>query len=379
MKIKYVNKDPNWVERVEKIGFGYHTENNEPYWIENYYYSITNAEAEDIYNATTELWDMCLSAVQYVIDADLFDQFEIPPFMKHHILRSWENDEISIYGRFDLAYDPNKKTCKLLEFNADTPTSLFECGVVQWFWKEHYFKNNADQFNSIHEKLIETWKQAKKYLKGNILHFTCVRESLEDLTNVEYLRDTAIQAGINTKLIYIDEIGWNGQNFTDLEENPITDIFKLYPWEWIINEEFRMHVIMDVHETQWIEPSWKMILSNKAILPILWDLYPNHPYLLESYFDTPKSMTNYVSKPLLSREGANISMFVNNRMIFETKGEYGEEGFIYQELANLHKESSGYAIVGSWIISGESCGITFRESDYPITTNKSRFIPHIIE
>lgn len=379
MKIKYVNKDPNWVERVEKIGFGYHTEGNDTYWIDHYYYSISEKQAEDIYKVTSELWDLCLTAVQYVIDADLFEQFGIPPFMKHHIIKSWENDDISIYGRFDLAFDAIKNTYKLLEFNADTPTSLFECGVVQWHWKEHYFGKKADQFNSIHEQLIQKWKEVKPYLKGSTLHFTCVRESLEDLTNVEYLRDTAIQAGIKTQLLYIDEIGWNGQNFTDLDENPITDIFKLYPWEWIVNEDFGIHVIMDVKETQWIEPSWKMILSNKAILPILWDLNPNHPNLLETYFEGPKNMSNYVSKPLLSREGANINMYVNNRLIFETPGDYGEEGFIYQELATLHKESSGYSIIGSWIIGGESCGITFRESDYPITTNKSRFIPHIIE
>ena len=122
-----------------------------------------------------------------------------------------------------------------------------------------------------------------------------------------------------------------------------------------------------------------MILSNKAILAILWELFPNHPLLLESHFNTPKQLTQYVKKPLLSREGANISMYVNNRMIFDTPGEYGQEGFIYQELAQLHRESSGYSIIGSWIIGQEPCGITFRESDYPITTDKSRFIPHIIE
>jgi len=199
------------------------------------------------------------------------------------------------------------------------------------------------------------------------------------LTNVEYLRDTAIQAGYQTQLIYIDEIGWTGQNFSDLEDQPIQSIFKLYPWEWMVHEEFGVHIINDVLETQWIEPSWKMLLSNKALLPLLWQLFPNHPLLLESYFDQPNNMQRYVKKPLLSREGANISMHVNGEMIYETSGEYGEEGFIYQELATLHKEDTGFSIIGSWIIGQEPCGITFRESDYPITTDKSRFIPHIIE
>lgn len=379
MKIKYLNKDVNWKNRVEELGYGYHTDNENPYWIDNYYYSINEDLADKIYQATAQLWDMCLTAVEHVITQKKYDLFHIPKYIQHHIENSWENDVPSIYGRFDFAYDVTKNSLKMLEFNADTPTSLFECGVVQWYWKEHFFKNSKDQFNSVHEQLIHTWKEIKPYLNGDVLHFSCIKESLEDLTNTEYLRDTAIQAGIKTQLVYIDDIGWNGQHFVDLDDQPIQSIFKLYPWEWIVNEDFGINVINDTLNTQWIEPSWKMILSNKAILPILWELFPNHPLLLESHFNTPKQLTQYVKKPLLSREGANISMYVNNRMIFDTPGEYGQEGFIYQELAQLHRESSGYSIIGSWIIGQEPCGITFRESDYPITTDKSRFIPHIIE
>ncbi|MEG0931511.1 glutathionylspermidine synthase family protein, partial [Algoriella sp.] len=268
---------------------------------------------------------------------------------------------------------------KLLEFNADTPTSLFECGVVQWLWMENYFGETKDQFNSVHDKLIETWKMLKPYLKGQTLHFSCVRESLEDLTNIEYIRDCAIQAGINTKLIYVDEIGWNNVNFVDLEEEPITDIFKLYPWEWMMNELFAYNIKNDEINANWIEPAWKMILANKAILAILWELYPNHPLLLETYLDSPKEMKNYVKKPLLSREGANVEVVKNGEISEKTSGEYGEEGFVYQALADLHHEKSGYSIIGSWIIGQEACGITFRESDQFITTDKSRFVPHIIE
>lgn len=379
MKIKYLQKDPKWVQRLESIGYGYHTDQDIPYWIDHYYYSISEQTAEQLYHATQDAWQMCLQAVQHVIDHKKYHLFHLPQYVWHYIEKTWEADAPSIYGRFDFAYDAVKNQIKLLEFNADTPTSLFECGVVQWYWKEHFFPKNTDQFNSVHEQLILTWKDLKPYLKGDKVHFTCVRESLEDLTNVEYLRDTAIQAGLATNLLYIDEIGWNGNHFTDTNEEPITSIFKLYPWEWMIHEEFGHHLINDTLEAQWIEPSWKMLLSNKAILPLLWELFPNHPLLLECYFDHPKQMTHYVKKPLLSREGANVSFHVNGRTVFETPGDYGAEGFIYQQLATLHKEHSGFSIIGSWIIGQEPCGLTFRESDYPITTDQSRFIPHIIE
>ena len=379
MKIKNLTKDPNWIQRVEALGYGYHTDNNNPYWIDHYYFSINNQLADKIYDATAELWQMCLTAVEYVIENKKYDLFHIPKYIQHHIEKNWENDAPSIYGRFDFAYDKETDQLKMLEFNADTPTSLFECGAVQWFWKEHFFGANKDQFNSVHEQLITTWADIKPHLKSDILYFCCVKESLEDLTTIEYLRDTAIQAGIQTKLIYIDDLGWNGRCFVDTEDLEITSIFKLYPWEWMVNEEFGINIINDINESQWIEPSWKMILSNKAILPILWQLYPNHPLLLESHFYSPNGMTNYVKKPLLSREGANISLIANSNEIYSTDGDYGQEGFIYQKLAHLHKEETGFSIIGSWIIGQEPCGITFRESDYPITTDKSRFIPHIIE
>nr|WP_297309183.1 glutathionylspermidine synthase family protein [uncultured Flavobacterium sp.] len=379
MKIKHLVKDTNWKNRLENIGYGYHSDNDIPYWIEDYYFSISENFSEQIYQATQELWQMCLTAVEHVIENKKYHLFHIPNYIHHHIERSWNNETPSVYGRFDFAYDEIRKQLKLLEFNADTPTSLFECGVVQWYWKQHYFGDSKDQFNSVHEQLIHTWKEIKPYLKGEKLHFTCVRESLEDLTNVEYLRDCAIQAGIQTQLLYIDEIGWNGSNFVDINDQPITDIFKLYPWEWMTNEEYGHHIVNDILEAQWIEPSWKMILSNKAILPILWELFPNHPLLLETYFNDPRNLMNYVKKPLLSREGSNISIVNNNRTIEQTFGDYGEEGFIYQEFASLIKNNSGYTIIGSWIIGEEPCGISFRESDTLITNDRSRFIPHIIE
>lgn len=379
---KIIKSDSNYKEKLESIGYGYHTdENGVQYWVDDRYMSINEAFADRIFHTSTELWEKCLVAVQYVIDNKLYDKFFIPSYIIPHIEKSWENDVPSIYGRFDFGYDPKTDSLKLLEFNADTPTSLFESGVVQWDWKNRHFgdKHNVDQFNAIHEQLIDYWKHLKPYLKGEILHFSCVRESLEDITNVDYLMDCALQAGISCKFLYVDEIGWNGSHFVDMEEEGITDIFKLYPWEWMINEEFGNNIVADSLECNWIEPSWKMILSNKAILPILFDLYPQCESILECYFNTPNGMASYAKKPIFSREGANVSLMKDGELLEETGGEYGEEGFIYQELVDLYRTEHGAYIIGSWIIGGESVGISFRESNGLITDNMSRYIPHIIE
>lgn len=372
MKRHIISKRENWENKLEEMGFGFHS-TDIPYWDESAYYSISMEEVDEIYEATLQLWDMFLRAVEYVIDNNLFEQFGIPEYMHQYIIDSWENDAPAIYGRFDLVKKDGQ--LKLLEFNADTPTSLFECGVVQWNWLNDVFPD-MDQFSSVHEKLIEYWTVLKDYLhKNEKLYFTCVRESLEDLTTVEYLRDCAIQAGIETQLIYIDEIGWNGNEFTDLDENVIKNIFKLYPWEWMINEEFGKNIVNT--DTIWIEPAWKMIMSNKAILAILWKLYPNHKLLLECYFEK-YHLTDYVKKPFLSREGANIEMVENNQLMESTEGDYGHEGHVYQELFKLPEYDGNKVLIGSWVIGQDSVGIGFRESKDFITNNTSRFIPHLI-
>jgi len=359
----------NWKKEVEKLGFGFHT-SNIPYWDESACYQFDMKQINSIENATNDLWDMCLVAVQHVIDNNLYSKFNIPSWIVPYIEKTWNEDYPSIYGRFDLVFKDNQ--IKMLEFNADTPTSLFEASIVQWYWLKDY-DESKDQFNSIHEKLVDYWSYLKEFLYKSPLYFTCVKNSLEDLTTTEYLRDCAIQAELDTKFIYIDDIGYNGK-FVDSLENEIKNIFKLYPYEFMFEESFGK--CLDKTDTFWIEPSWKSILSNKALMPILWDLYPNHPLLLPSYFEK-NELKDYVIKPIHSREGANIKIVKNDIITEKTTGIYNGE-VIYQQLFELPNYNDNYPVIGSWIIGQESAGIGIRESNSLITNNKSRFIPHLI-
>ncbi|HEY4799082.1 MAG TPA: glutathionylspermidine synthase family protein, partial [Bacteroidia bacterium] len=317
---------------------------------------------------------LCLKAVQHIIDKNLFHHFHIPEKFVYLIRQSWKEKMPSVYGRFDLSWNGNiNEPPKMLEFNADTPTSLFEASIVQWQWQQQ-LHSDADQFNSIHEKLIEQWKRIKRKLNNESLYFSCLDEFPEDYVTVSYLQDCAGEAGIETEFIPTPEIGWNGNFFTDTFENRIHNIFKLYPWEWLVNEDFGIH--LPESDTVWIEPMWKMLLSNKAILALLWQLFPNHPNLLECYFDQPNALKNFVIKPLLSREGANIRIIENGNLLEETKGDYGEEGFVYQQLCKLPSFDGNFPVIGSWVIGGKPAGIGIRESTSLVTNNTSRFLPH---
>jgi glutathionylspermidine synthase len=376
-RINCVVRD-NWKKRVEDIGFGFHTIGG-TYWDESAYYQFSTAQIDTLEKATAELYARCLDAVQYVIDNKRYDQFKINPRFIPLIEASWNDDAPSIYGRFDFAWDGTGEP-KMLEFNADTPTSLFEASAVQWYWLEDV-NPGADQFNSIHEKLVDYWKYLAEYLRDGDLFFACLKDNDEDATTVQYLRDCAMQAGLNTNFIYIEDLGWdsNANVFVDLDEKPIANIFKLYPWEWLVNEQFGENILLSQAKTCWIEPAWKMLLSNKAILPVLWQLFPNHPNLLASHFEGAYLKYDYVKKPLLSREGENITVVKNGSVIASTDGDYGAEGFIYQEYCPLPMFRDNYPVIGSWVIGCEPAGIGIRETNTLITDNLSRFVPHVMK
>ncbi|MBI5091384.1 MAG: glutathionylspermidine synthase family protein [Candidatus Hydrogenedentes bacterium] len=367
---------PDWEKKVEDLGFLYHSVDG-AYWTETAYYSFSGAEVDTLERATNELQRLCLDAAEHIVQNDRFAELSIPDKAVPFIKRAWEEEPPAIYGRFDLAFDGDSPP-KLLEYNADTPTALLEAAVIQWHWLQDV-RPQADQFNSIHERLIAKWQELKEYVTGPVTHFAHA-DTLEDAMTTNYLRDTADQAGLATKPLLITDIGWdNGsRQFVDLDGQPIATLFKLYPWEWLVHEEFADRLFESYDKTQWIEPIWKMLWSNKGVLAILWELNPRHPNLLEAHIGSPGQMTEYVKKPLLGREGANV-MLLTKEWSLATPGDYGEEGFVFQAAAPVPNMDGAYPVIGSWVIDGESSGIGVRESADPITTNTSAFAPHMME
>jgi glutathionylspermidine synthase len=377
----------NWQQTVESQGLVFHTlEDGTPYWDESAAYQFTAAEIDTLEAAGNTLQEMCLAAAQHIIDEKRYAELDIPEFAVEAIEWAWNNEPPALYGRFDLSWAgaQSGSAPKLLEYNADTPTSLLEAAVIQWNWLEvmpaGLVSAKPDQFNSIHEKLIAKWKDIDPYLSKPI--YFAALDNPEDQLTVTYLRDTAQQAGLETLQMFMNEIGWNDdqQSFLDPDEHPMFSIFKLYPWEAMLQEEFGPHALATYTGVRWIEPIWKMLLSNKGILPILWQLYPNHELLLESHFDSPGTMRNYVRKPLMSREGANITMVRDNATVATTPGPYNGKQ-IYQALAPeavfLDKdEATRNTVLGLWMIDQECCGMGVRESAGPITDNFSSFVPH---
>jgi glutathionylspermidine synthase len=363
---EYVAPRPDWQAKIESVGMDFHSEAGQLYWCEEACYSFTASEVDLIEEAADSLHGLCLEAADRLISAGDLERLSIPEEFWPWIAASWRRRDPGLYGRFDLVYDATGIP-KMLEYNADTPTALLEAAVVQWFWLEEA-KPDADQFNSIHERLIEGWKRVRGLTApGDPVHFAGVLDEAEDLATIEYMRDVCRQADFVTERLDIAAIGWNGQDFTDLSERPIRVLFKLYPWEWLLREDFAPHFLHD--RTAFIEAPWKMVLSNKAILPILWEMFPGHPNLLAASFERSGIAGPCAEKPIHGREGEGIRLLA--------AGEPGTPGqCIWQAHCPLPAFAGRYPVVGAWVIDGKAAGMGIREDSGPITGNTSLFLPH---
>lgn len=373
----------DWREKMEQIGFGFHSIDG-LYWQENFAYRFTDQQIDLLDDVTLELHRMCLNVVDDLIRRGDLSNLAIDQRWQSHIEKSWQTREPSLIGRMDLVYD-GISAPKLLEYNADTATSLIESSLAQWGWIQDTHPQ-ANQFNSLHEKLITQWQVIKDYWhihdtqtsENYPLHFMGVYTQEEDAVHLDYLLDTAIQAGFRCDWLNMEDVGWDGAYFVDVNGNAIRHAFKLYPWEWMVRDEFAEHVFNS--NIRWIEPAWKMIMSNKAFLAHLWNAYPKHPNLLPTSFSLSTlpniNNTGYARKPLFSREGAGIELHFPDGKIVQELARETPQGWIYQTLNPLPKFGNAWTVIGSWIVGNETAGIGIREDISPITKDSSHFLPH---
>jgi glutathionylspermidine synthase len=376
---------PDWERRVLEQGLVFGTPARgaggaeRPYWDESVHYVFEMDEVLSLEADVELLASMCLDVVDAVVTAERYREFAIPEWAWAAVGESWRRSDPHLYGRFDLRYD-GAGPAKLLEYNADTPTSLIEAAVVQWHWLQDTHPDD-DQWNSLHEKLVERWGQIADRLPEGEVHFTwsAADPTGEDHVTAAYLQETAAEAGLNTVGLAIEEIGWDDQlkRFVDLEDVRMSCVCKLYPWEWLVDDPFGKHAIETLPGTLWVEPLWKMLLSNKALLAIMWEMYPGHPNLLPAYLDDPGFLTEYVRKPRLGREGANIRI-VGAGMETETTGVYGEEGYVYQLFDPLPEFDGMRPALGAWIVGDSSAGLGIRETVGLVTDDGAAFVPHRI-
>jgi glutathionylspermidine synthase len=385
MKRIAITPRPDWKTTAEATGFDFHTVDGKPYWDESAYYAFTLDQIErDIEAPTAEIHAMAMALVDDVVRSEeLMERLAIPAEFRDMVAGSWQRAAPHVYGRIDLSYN-GTGPARLLELNHQTPTGLAESSFFQWTWFEEQkarglLPRGADQYNSIHEQLVMAFAEIAKELPRPF-YFSAVRDSLEDQGTVAYMRDCAVQAGINAGLLAIEDIGLSTTGtFTDLDDIVIGGLFVLQPWEDTFGSTYAAH--LHSSGTTFLEPAWKAVLSNKGILPLLWEKYRGHPNLLPAFFDNEPGKApppGWVRKPLFSREGANIEICQPDGSRVTSEGPYGGGRAILQAYHPLPAFDGGYPLVGSWVVGDTPCGIGMREDATLITRDSSRFVPHAI-
>ena len=366
MRRMAIEPRPNWRARAQELGFTYANIDGGSYWDESACWELTEPDVMALDAAAAELDRLCHLAVDYAVKGDRYETLGIPQAAWKLVADSWRRRDPSLYGRMDLRWDGTSPP-KLLEYNADTPTTLYEASIVQWDWLTAV-QPNADQFNGLHEALIARWSEFRNRGLERV-HFTCMGGLVEDQGTIDYLRDTAVQARVDAPFIVIDDIGWNGIDFLDLHNHRMHAIFKLYPWDWLLHDQFSVHIPHTA--TQWFEPAWRMAVASKGILALLWEMFPDHPNLLPAFREPGKTNGPEIKKPLFGREGANITA-----PGIATGGLYESGGFVHQAWCPLPCIGNKYPVFGCWVIGGKPQGLGIREDPTPITNDTSCFVPH---
>jgi len=375
---------------LEQIGFFWHTDPDQTPYVASELVDITPDEADAYYEAVNELYEMFVEAGEYVIENDLLHEIGIPFNLIDAVKMSWENDvHWHLYGRFDLAGGIDGKPIKLLEFNADTPTALFETAILQWAMLKYNNMEETHQFNNVYEAIRDNFKRLvvldgdindfDRYYEGWKILFSSVKGNKEEESTVKLLQTIAEDAGFVTEFAYMEDVEFDGNEGVFYNDVNYEYWFKLYPWEDIAIEESELaRLITQIMENQkaiFLNPAYTLMFQSKAFMKILWDLYPNHPLLLETSFEPLKGVAQ-VEKKIFGREGANtIIVDKDEKIIEERDGEYGEFASIFQEYVELPKDSKGDSYQAGVFFAYEGCGLGFRRGGL-ILDNYSKFVGH---
>ena len=380
-------------EFLESIGFYWHTDEDKSPYISDELVKVTQKEADAYYEATNELYDMFVTAGDFVIENDLLHDIGIPFNLAEMVKQSWENDiHWHLYGRFDLAGGIDGKQIKLIEFNADTPTALFETAIVQWALLKANGMEDRLQFNNLYEAIKENFKRLvvmsedtedfSKHYGGWKILFSSVKGSIEDENTTKLLQSAANEAGFETDFAFADEVEFSGNEGIFKDEENFEYWFKLIPWENIgIDEGDLALMLREIIENQKaiiLNPAYTLMFQSKAFMKILWDLYPNHPLLLETSYE-PLKDKKQVEKRVFGREGANtVILNKKNQVMAQEEGEYENFAPIYQEYVELNKDQNGESYQAGVFYAYEACGLGFRKGGL-ILNNYSKFVGHVID
>jgi glutathionylspermidine synthase len=391
--VKTINVKPISKETLEELGFTWHTDYDGTNYVSDTLVQVTQTEADTYYEAANAIYDMYVEATEYVMENELFFELGIPFNLVDVIKKSWESDvHWHIYGRFDLAGGIDGRPIKLIEFNADTPTSLFETALLQWGILKFNEMDEAKQFNNVYNAISTNFKRLitlfedtetfEELYDGWKILFSSISNNAEEEATTKLLQQMATDAGFATGFEYLENTHFDKNGIYDAQDNSYEYWFKLFPWEDIAIDEPELATIltkiMQNQRAIILNPAYTLLFQSKGMMKILCDLFPDSPYLLQTSFE-PLEGLKQVEKTLFGREGANTKILeIDGTVSKSVDGPYDNYKKVYQEYFDFPKDKEGNKYQAGVFFAYEACGLSFRKGG-EIMDNMSKFVGHVID
>jgi glutathionylspermidine amidase/synthetase len=344
---------------------------------------LSETALQELKRATNELHALFMHATDYVLrDDSLLEKFNIPRGVWPRIQQSWDNRRNQmITGRFDFAL--SARGLKVYEYNCDSASCHMDAGKIQGKWAAHFGCDvGRDPGHRLQQALVDAWRDSDV---DDVLHILIDRD-LEETFHALFMQEAMEAAGIPSKILHgMSGVTWNVDgDVVDADGVKIRWVWKTWAWETALDQlraecdddEERLVLpgrpragaprLVDVllrPEVMVYEPLWTLIPSNKAILPVLCQLFPNYPYLLESAFELTETIRSrgYVQKPIVGRCGANIRLYDENQVLMEeTSGSFESRSQVYQELFMMPVVGNDNVQVCTFTAAGTYAGACVR-------------------
>ncbi|AZA45418.1 MULTISPECIES: bifunctional glutathionylspermidine amidase/synthase [Klebsiella] len=392
---KWLNeKDPLQKAYVAANG---HFINQDPYQ----YFTISESAEQELIKATNELHLMYLHATDKVMkDDNLLALFDIPKILWPRLRLSWQRRRHHmITGRMDFCMD--ERGLKVYEYNADSASCHTEGGLIleQWL-KQGYYGTGHNPAEGLLDELAGAWKHSRARPFVHIMQ----DKDLEENYHAKFIQRSLTQAGFESKILFgLDELRWDAAGqLIDADGRLVNCVWKTWAWETAIEQvrevsadeyaavpirtghpqnEVRLIDVLLRPEVLVFEPLWTVIPGNKAILPVLWSLFPHHRYLLDTDFvvNDELAKTGYAVKPISGRCGNNIDLIgPQDEVLDQTSGQFVDRKNIYQQLWCLPKVDGKYIQVCTFTVGGNYGGTCLRGDSSLVVKKESDIEPLIV-
>jgi glutathionylspermidine synthase len=361
------------------------------WYLEEEYFSeellgIYRSEVEQLRRISDEAFYLFQRATDKIIAENRLSDLGIPLSFQNCIEHTWKNKTKHpfLYGRFDINGGLKSDYGRIIEFNADTCSTIPETLLWQPLQLEK-LKGNPQSFNTLKYDITSTLSNLKSLIGKEKPTFLGTSFGyIEDKENVNCIIDIANETGYKPlysdleKIIFSDEGVFHqiGDEYEDIDV-----LFKMVPWDWMFNDEPELAKTLSEliinNKVVVLNPPYTAIWQNKKFLAYITQNFPNN-ILAETYLQQETRLGDFVKKPVYGRLGENITIETSSNSKQESKGDFGNQDMVYQKYYPLNQDLEKYYYQIGMFYTNRASAINLRAQESQIITDDCEFMSHFI-